>query len=182
VADGRNNRVQVLTPSLDFHAFIGEGELDSPVGVCANADVVVVSETSSHRLAVFNRRDGALLRRFRGRGDGRLHWPRGLCFMSSRRHVAVTDSTNHRVSVFTVDGTLIRHVGVGVLRDPVGVACSAYDELVVADMGNHRVCVFSVDGDVVVTLGSGDVTAVAVHDSTVFAFEGSGCGKLLSWT
>jgi DNA-binding beta-propeller fold protein YncE len=25
VADSRNNRVQVLTPSLDFHCFIGEG-------------------------------------------------------------------------------------------------------------------------------------------------------------
>jgi hypothetical protein len=49
--------------------------------------------------------------------------------MSGDRHVAVTDGGNDRVSVFSVDGAFIRHVGVGVLVDPVGIACSAYDEL-----------------------------------------------------
>jgi sugar lactone lactonase YvrE len=43
VADAINNCVQVLTPRLAFHAYIGRYEVDSPWGVCANADVVVVS-------------------------------------------------------------------------------------------------------------------------------------------
>jgi DNA-binding beta-propeller fold protein YncE len=42
VADAGNDRVQVLTPTLDFHCFIGQGQLERPVGVCADADVVVV--------------------------------------------------------------------------------------------------------------------------------------------
>jgi hypothetical protein len=157
VAESGNDRVQVLTPSLDFHAFIGQDELVRPVGVCANADIVVVSEYWAHRIAVFNRGDGALLRRFgcSGIGDGQLLHPSGLCFMSGDRHVAVTDAHNHRVSVFSVDGEFIRHVGVGVLRDPQGVAASAFDELVVADYGRRRIRVFSSAGDLLATVGEG---------------------------
>jgi DNA-binding beta-propeller fold protein YncE len=82
IADAGNDRVQVLTPTLDFHCFIGQGQLERPVGVCANADVVVVSESDAHRVSVFKRRDGALLRRFAsvGRGSGQLMAPCGLCY------------------------------------------------------------------------------------------------------
>jgi DNA-binding beta-propeller fold protein YncE len=170
VADYGNNRVLVLTPApaVDFHCFVGVGQLSGPVGVCANADVVVVSALD---IRVFKRSDGALLRRFgsTGSGDGQLSWPRGLCFMSGDRRVAVADVGNHRVSVFSIDGEFIRHVGVGVLKEPVGVACSAFDELVVADIANRRVVVFSDVGDLLMSFGGGDFSGVVVHGSTVFA-------------
>jgi hypothetical protein len=73
------------------------------------------------------------------------------------------------VSVFSVGGEFVRHVGVGVLRHPTGVACSAFDELVVADHGNTRVVVFSASGDVAKVLDTGDVTGVAVHVDAVLA-------------
>jgi DNA-binding beta-propeller fold protein YncE len=169
VADAGNSRVQVLTPTLDFHSFVGEGKLIRPVGVCANADVVVVSEP--HHISVFSRDDGALLRRFgcHGTGDGKLEYPLGLCFMSDDRHVAVADQSNHRVSVFSVEGEFIRHVGVGVLGRPHGVAASAFDELVVADKGNHRVVVFNSAGDVVTTVAVGAASGVVIHGGAVFA-------------
>jgi hypothetical protein len=63
VAECFNNRVQVRTPSLDFRRFIGVGELTSPTGVCANDDVVAVSEDRRRCVSVFRRRDGELLRR-----------------------------------------------------------------------------------------------------------------------
>ncbi len=172
VADARNKRVQVLTPHLDFHAFIGAGHLARPVGVCANADVVVVSETApTHCISVFSRDDGTLTRRFgcRGSGDGELYYPFGLCFMSGGRHVAVADHSNDRVSVFSVDGEFIRHVGVGVLSRPHGVAASAFDELVVADKGNRRVVVFNSAGDVVTTMAVDAVMGVVIHGGAVFA-------------
>jgi hypothetical protein len=101
IADRDNNRVQVLTPTLDFHSFVGEGQMGLPTGVCANADVVVVSELLPHRIAVFNRSGGALLRRLGsvGRGSGQLSHPCGVCFMSGDRHIAVVDSDHARVSV-----------------------------------------------------------------------------------
>ncbi len=175
VAEYGNSRVQVLTLRLDFHAFVGVGVLDHPDGVCANDAVIVVSEAGVHRISVFNRGDGALLRRFgsEGRGDGQLNWPRGLCFMSGDRHIAVAESGggadgNNRVSVFSMDGEFIRHVGVGKLSRPESVACSAFDEIVVADYGNGIV-VFSGSGELVTTMGGRAFTGVAMHGGTIFA-------------
>jgi DNA-binding beta-propeller fold protein YncE len=171
VADYGNHRVQVLTPTLDFHGFVGVGQLLRPAGVCANADVVVVLEHRADHVSVFTRRDGALRRQFgrRGSGDGQLRLPSALCFMSGDRHVAIAEQDNSRVSVFSVDGEFIRHVGVGVLEHPRGVACSSFDELVVADTGNGRVVVFSDVGDLLMSFGDGYFTGVAIHGSTVFA-------------
>jgi DNA-binding beta-propeller fold protein YncE len=171
VADYGNNRVQVLTPRLDFHCFVGGGQLHGPVGVCADDAVIMVSETDAHRISVFNRGDGALLRRFgsKGSGDGQLNWPLGLCFMSGHRHVAVVDNENHRVSVFSVEGEFVRRVGVGKLSLPAGVACSAFDEIVVADTCNYRVVVFSASGEVLHATGRGTFTGVAMHGDTIFA-------------
>jgi DNA-binding beta-propeller fold protein YncE len=173
VADTGNNRVQVLTPTLDFHCFIGQGEVVGLTGVCANADVVVASEFTAPCISVFDRRDGALLRRFGCDGDDvEVMTPCGLCFLSGDRHVAVADRGSNRVSVFSVDGHFIRHVGVGVLSHPQGVAASAFDELVVADSGNRCLRVFSDTGELLAKLGDAFVTGVAVHGSTVFAAIG----------
>jgi hypothetical protein len=94
--------------------------------------------------------------------------------MSGHRHVAVADWCNARVSVFSVEGEFVRHVGVGMLRYPQGVACSDFDELVVADTLNHHVVVFSASGAVVHTMGDGVFTGVAVHGGTIFAQTGDG--------
>jgi DNA-binding beta-propeller fold protein YncE len=171
VADTCNNRVQVLTPRLDFHGFIGAGMLYHPFGVCANADVIVVSDASlSDRVTVFNRRGGTV-RRFGafGSSDGELNEPRGLCFMSGDRQIAVADASSSRVSVYSVDGEFIRHVGVGVLRGPCGVACSSFDELVVADSRSCRVVLFTCYGDVRALTLSWQCTGVAVCGGTVMA-------------
>jgi DNA-binding beta-propeller fold protein YncE len=179
VADSRNNRVQVLTPTLDFHGFVGVGELSGPRGVCANDDVVVVSESSAHRVSVFNRGDGALLRRFgsRGSADGQLQCPYGLCFVSGDRHMAVADCANKRVSVFSVGGDFVRHVGVGLLGGTMGVASTAFDELVVADGGTCCVFVFSSSGKAMKTMGRAEFTGVAIHGGAVFAhgYESQDC-------
>jgi DNA-binding beta-propeller fold protein YncE len=170
VAENGNNRVQVLTPTLDFHSFVGVGQLSIPTGVYADDAVIVVSEWNAHCISVFNRSDGALLRRFGsfGSGDGQLKWPQGLCFILRHRHVAVADYGNSRVSVFSVEGEFVRHVGVGELRYPYGVVHSAFDELVVADYGNNRVVVFSASGELLKPIG-GYFTGVAIHGSTIFA-------------
>jgi DNA-binding beta-propeller fold protein YncE len=171
VADRGNSRVQVLTPTLHFHGFVGVGQLDRPSGVCADDAVVVVSEWGAHRISVFRRGDGALLRRFcsKGGGDGQLMYPLGLCFICDERHVAVADNGNHRVSVFSIDGEFVRHVGVGELKYPVGIACSAGGELVIADEGNKRVAVFSCSGELLTTMGRGTLTGIAIHSGTIFA-------------
>jgi hypothetical protein len=176
VADSSNHRVQVLTPALDFHGFIGVGQLEYPAGVCASADVVVVAELVRCRVSVFGRGDGALLRCFgcRGGGDGQLSRPAGLCFLSDDRLIAVADEGNRRVCVFSVDGEFIRHVGVGVLKSPIGVACSPFDELVVADFMGRCVILFTPSGTVSGRVGSVNFTGVVLRRGSVFAQEVGG--------
>jgi DNA-binding beta-propeller fold protein YncE len=175
VADYGNHRVQVLTPGLDacVKSLGGPaGILNSPSGVCANADIVVVSEVGARRLTVLKRSDGSVVRRMgsEGSGDGQLKQPQGVCFMSGGSHVAVADYGNDRVCVFGVDGTFLRHVGVGVLKSPVGVACSAFDELVVADYGGRRVRLFSASGALLKAFGDDiHVSGVAIHGGIIFA-------------
>jgi hypothetical protein len=79
--------------------------------------------------------------------------------------------------VFSVEGEFIRHVGVGVLSGPMGVAASAFDELVVADAGNHRVAVFSAAGDLAMSMTLVGVTGVVIHGGTIVAqhFDGERC-------
>jgi DNA-binding beta-propeller fold protein YncE len=179
VADYLNHRVQVLTPALAWHGVIGDTQVGFPTGVCANADVVVVAEGTDHCVTVLRRSDGGVITQFGslGSGDGQLHHPGGLCFVSGDRRVAVADQGNNRVSVFGVDGGFVRHVGVGVLRRPAGVASSAYDELVVADTDNCCIRVFSDVGELLLTLGRGRFTAVTIHDGTLYAheFDGDRC-------
>jgi DNA-binding beta-propeller fold protein YncE len=143
--------------------------------VCANADVILVSEYGAHCISVFSRCDGALLRRFgsQGSGDGQLNRPFGLCFMSGHRHVAVADYGNGRVSVFSVEGEFVRHVAVGELNRASGVACSAFDELVVADWDDKRVVVFSASGELLKTMRRRPFTGIAIHGGTIFAQDWS---------
>ncbi len=183
VGDDHNRRVQVLTPELTFHGFIGVGQLYGAVGVCANTDVVVVSESTARRLSVFRRADGALVTRIgrRGVADGELRAPQGVCFANGGRHVAVAEYDNHRVSVFTVEGgDFVRHVGVGVLSGPVGVACSAFDELVVTDAGHRCLRLFSDTGDLLMTFGRAMFTGVAVYGCVVFAMDAV-AGTVVVW-
>jgi DNA-binding beta-propeller fold protein YncE len=182
IVDYSNRRVHVLSPTLNFLAFIGEDRLNFPAGVCANADVVVVSQKGGNEVAVFARGAGPRappVRYFgsKGSGDGQLESPSGICFMSGDRHVAVADTGNGRVSVFSVEGAFIRHFGVGQLKAPQSVACSTSGELVVADYGNRRVVVFSDSGAMLRAMGDAPFTGVATHGATIFAqdFENGAC-------
>jgi hypothetical protein len=143
--------------------------VEAPVGVCASADVIVVSEGLVRRISVFNRIDGALVRRMGSTGNGQVLYPAGVCFLPGDRHFAVVDLLNNRVSVFSVEGEFIRHVGAGVFQHAQSVACTAFGEIVVADSLNHRVVVFAADGEVAHTIVSDHVTGIVIRGSTVFA-------------
>jgi hypothetical protein len=119
--------------------------------VCANDRVVVVSDDALHRVAVFDRGDGALLRWLGSPGamDGQLSCLQGLCMMRGDRHVAVVDCNNDRVCVFSQDGAFVRYVGVDVLDRARGVASesTAADEIVVADNVNDCLRLFDRAGN-----------------------------------
>jgi hypothetical protein len=174
VSESVNNRVQVLTPQLDFYGFIGVGTLGNPQGVCADTDVVAVADADACQVLVFCRRSYGLLYRFGSRGGrpGQLAMPMGLCFLGKSRRIAVADWGNDRISVFSFKGYFIYHVGAGVLDNPKTVACSAFNELIVAD--RCGLFVFGANSEVLHTMRGVEFTGVKVHGDSVFAVKGCG--------
>ena len=82
---------------------------------------------------------------------GMLNMPCGVA-VNDRNEIAVTEFGNHRVSVFSNDGTRLRSFGnkgdkQGEFNYPAGIAFDKNGHIIVADGGNHRVQVFSRQGE-----------------------------------
>jgi len=85
-----------------------------------------------------------------GQSVGMLRLPRGVA-VNKQNQIAVTELDNHRVSVFSNDGTHLRSFGTrgnnpGEFNRPGGIAFDNNGNIIVADAWNHRVQVFSGDG------------------------------------
>ena len=87
----------------------------------------------------------------KGESVGMLNLPLGMA-VNDRDEIAVTDCWNHRVSVFSSDGTHLRSFGRrgknnGEFQFPAGIAFDSHGNIVVADSNNHRVQVFDRNGN-----------------------------------
>ena len=85
-----------------------------------------------------------------GESVGQLNRPCGVA-VNNRNEIAVTEFRNHRVSVFSSDGTHLRSFGrkgrnPGEFNSPTGIAFDNNGNIIVADRGNNRVQVFSGNG------------------------------------
>ncbi|PFX25575.1 E3 ubiquitin-protein ligase TRIM71 [Stylophora pistillata] len=86
-----------------------------------------------------------------GSSEGMFNGPWGVA-VNERDEIAVTDSGNHRVQVFSSDGTYLRSFGgkgdrQGQFHTPSGIAFDANGRIVVGDSGNQRIQFFSGEGE-----------------------------------
>ena len=86
-----------------------------------------------------------------GSSVGMLRLPCGVA-VNERDEIAVTDSNNHRVQVFSSDGTYLRsfnRIGdkQGKLNWPTGIAFDKNSRSIVVDSPNHRVQLFNEQGE-----------------------------------
>ena len=86
-----------------------------------------------------------------GSSAGMLNKPWGVA-VNERDEIAVTDCGNHRVQVFTIDGTFLRSFGSygdkqGEFHDPTGIAFDKNNNIIVVESNNHRVQLFSERGE-----------------------------------
>jgi len=162
VADYGNQRVQEVTFSGVHIRDIGVGVFgDCIYGIACNGEHIAVTKfmgATPNRVLVFNYSTGELLRQFAalGSGDGQIAHSTGVRFTPDNQHIIVVDTYyNSRLSMFTVDGVFVKHVGAGVLGGgPCDVAFTADGRIIVADQHNHRVCVFAADGVMTSSWGS----------------------------
>ena len=86
-----------------------------------------------------------------GKSVGMLNTPWGVA-VNDQDEIAVTEYWNHRVSVFSSDGTHLRSFGRagennGQFQFPTGIAFDSHGNIVVADSNNHKVKVFDRNGN-----------------------------------
>ena len=87
----------------------------------------------------------------KGESVGMLNVPYGVA-VNDQDEIAVTELGNHRVSVFSSDGTHLRSFGRegnnnSELQFPRGIAFDRHGNIVVTDSANHRVQVFDRNGN-----------------------------------
>ena len=94
----------------------------------------------------------------KGSAAGMLSMPWGVA-VNERNEIAVTEIGNHRIQVFSSDGTYLRSFGrkgdkQGELNWPAGIAFDIKNEnILVVDSDNHRVQLFSEQGEFVKHFG-----------------------------
>ena len=111
IADMNNSRIQVVSFDGKFLKSFGQGILKAPWGIAVTEDNVFVTDWLLHALLQFSKKDYKLVGRTgtKGRGEGQLNSPRGLC-TDYNGDVYVADYSNHRVSVFSKDLNFLKHL------------------------------------------------------------------------
>jgi sugar lactone lactonase YvrE len=129
---------------------------NSPYGVAVDgAGNVYVSDTWNHRVEKFSA-TGTFLTQWGskdqqiGAGAGEFYGPRGIAVLPDGS-VAVADTGNKRIEVFSAAGTYLRSIGTsgsgnGQLNEPSGVAADGAGNLYVADYWNGRIQKFTEQG------------------------------------
>ena len=154
----------------------GPGQFVSPFGVAVGPDgLIYVVDDSSCRVQVFED-DGAYVRTLAGGasladrctnnvvvdGDGTVYLPSG------------GHGARWKITAFAPDGSIIRHIGDGLLREPVLVAAGPDGELYATD-GTDTLRLFTRDGDVIESWsGRGVELAVIGPDREVYATGSDG--------
>lgn len=113
------------------------------VAIGPDGSLFVSEYGGADRIQVFTP-DGKYLRGFGtyGKAPGQFDRPQGIAIAGGKIYVA--DAANHRIQVFTLDGTLV--TSWGDLKYPYSVSLDAQGNVLVAEYGRHQVVKFSADG------------------------------------
>jgi len=151
IADTHYARVAVYSPNgkflKDWGSFGREpGQFIYPTDVAFDkAGNIYVSEYGDNdRIQVFDPNTLKVLRTIGkfGQGDGEFARPQSMVIDDDILYV--TDSCNHRISVFSINGTFLHHIGcigtaLGQFRFPYGLDEDHSGHLIVAEFGNNRI-------------------------------------------
>ena len=93
----------------------------------------------------------------KGYSVGMFQRPWGVA-VNARDEIAVTDTSNHRVQIFSIDGNYLRSFGRqgnknGEFINPMGIAFHNNGNIFVVDYGNSRIQIFSGEGEYISSFG-----------------------------
>ncbi len=153
---GDNDRVQVFDPAFNPPKLLytfgkfgdGPGEFSRPQSMLIDHDIVYITDSCNHRIAVF-KADGTFVRNMGGVGSalGHYRFPYGLD-EDRDGHLVVCEFGNNRVQLIDKQtGKGLKVWGAagrepGQLAYPWGVAVDRHGRVVAVDAGNNRLQVF----------------------------------------
>ena len=172
------------------------GDFNRPSRVAVSSNYVFVADTYNSRIQVWNRDLTTCLFTLGSSSDTNFSYPNGITVSRDGTRVAVADTLNHRVRVFSVNPTNgvlsslyifgSRGSATNQFYDPVDVAFDPTGRIFVADSkasgGNNRVQIFDSNGNFLQTFGTagtangqfGRVLGLGMGaDGTLYAADGT---------
>ena len=122
ICERENNRVQILTDSLDFRFFLGEDMLQDPRDVKSTTNEIYVLDTADPCIHVFTRIGYDYIRSFISLGS-QISNPY-FFDLDPADNIILSDAGNHRIFIFSNTGLLLHTIGEllgDVLKDVMGV-------------------------------------------------------------
>jgi DNA-binding beta-propeller fold protein YncE len=164
VADSQLHQIFVFDVEKRTLRFLGEGLLDTPVGLAVDnkRGVIFVSDAKLGTVSGFDKKTGNVVVSFRIT-DAEVNKPSGMVYDEERDRLYVSDTKNHVIRAFAKDGTPLftigkRGDGDGEFHTQSYVALDRNGRLYVVDLFNFRVQIFDPDGKFVKKFGRlGDV-------------------------
>jgi len=115
---------------------------------------IIIADTENHRIQIFNI-EGNFKSKFGCKGckPDQIHYPVSVV-LTKNDHVAITDSVNACVKIFSLEGQLIQLLGSSdVLEIPYGLCLTSDEHFIVTDICKHSVVVFDKEGNMCHTFG-----------------------------
>ena len=139
------------------HQGSGEGQLNKSRGLAVDSGGLVY--VANHRINCIEvlREDGTFVRQI---GAGQLKKPYNVTI--NNQQVYVADTYNDRISIYTIEGQLVRHIGEpgsgpGQFNRPIAVAFSPDGDMYISDNNNHRIQVLDVNVQFKREFGKGEL-------------------------
>lgn len=155
----------------------GHVRLSTPIGIAIDAqDRIFVADSALHQVVVFNQAGEPVMALGK---DESLQAPSGLAVDVERNRLLVTDSHEHKVFVYGLDGAAAggwggRGTGDGEFNFPTNIAVDGSGRVYVVDTGNFRVQVFDSDGKFLSKFGQAGDGFGDFHRPKGIATDGEG--------
>ena len=111
VCERENNRVQILTESLEFKTLLGEDKLQEPRDVKLTMDEVYILDTRNPCIHVYNQRELTQVKSLISLGIGGLVSNPYFFEIDTDRNLIISDAGNRCITIISNTAVLIHRIG-----------------------------------------------------------------------
>ena len=154
LTDMINSRIQLCDNEGNTSVVYNGNELSEPWATCISTDNNIILTSRRRKCVVVLTLDGDVMWSF---GSGFFGCPSGVC-VDKNGNFIVTDISTDRVSTHSNNGTFIKYIGNGNIKEqqfskPRYVCTSSFDDILVSDSGNHAIKMFDCHGHFIRAIG-----------------------------